>query len=185
MQRISWSFSSRSCPIRDRVRATRHPGAKGPAQGLTAQCQAVLPPAPVRTLFPSQPYPQSQHPGSRCQRGCRRSGTLPAPEALFRSATRNSPAPSVCASAHPLDSLLVDLRLASQPVRYEGHRHPGKPGRNRASGPGNPQAARAEPTCSSTPTTAAAAGPPGRSGLAFDVDWVLPLRRREQAERRL
>lgn len=39
----------------------------------------------------------------------------------------------------PLDCLLIDLRLASQPVRYEGHRHPGKPGRKPDSGPGKPR----------------------------------------------
>lgn len=38
----------------------------------------------------------------------------------------------------PLDRLLVDLRLASQPVWYEGHRHCGKPGWNQGSGPVNP-----------------------------------------------
>lgn len=27
----------------------------------------------------------------------------------------------------PLDSLLIDFRLAPQPVRYEGHRHPEEP----------------------------------------------------------
>lgn len=35
----------------------------------------------------------------------------------------------------PLDRLLIDFRLAFQPVRYEGHRHPGKPGWTWASNP--------------------------------------------------
>ncbi|KAK2492813.1 hypothetical protein MC885_005308 [Smutsia gigantea] len=39
----------------------------------------------------------------------------------------------------PLDGLLIDFRLASQPVRYKGHRHPGKAGWELASGPADPK----------------------------------------------
>lgn len=53
----------------------------------------------------------------------------------------------------PLDRLLINFRLAFQPVRYEGHRHPEKPGWNPVSGPEDPRASKPEPTGSSRRTT--------------------------------
>lgn len=56
----------------------------------------------------------------------------------------------------PLDRLLIDFRLASQPVRYEGHRHPGKPGCNTALGPTDLCEPKPEPASSSRRATATA-----------------------------
>lgn len=77
--------------------------------------------------------------------------------------------------AHLLDRLLIDLSLASQPVRYESHRHPGKPGWH----PGSPRARRPQPTASAPhdlrpQQTGATSFVIGRAGATLSV----PLRPR-------